>query len=538
MKKIVSILLTAVMVVSMFTVFAGAATATPDYSKAKNGDVLYTVDFSGTDGVYAPTNFRNGADKMAATTIEVKDNGKTLVATAPASAGSAYFYGSSIKGLSLGADKQYTITFKAAFPTGNAGVYFNMADLSYNQAVAYNAMYGIYGQIKAGNCMTMSYGAGGKFTAEKVSSADAYTALPEGVENDADGFVTVTFKIDGLFYSVWFNDKLYDQAYITDSVLNICPNLAFAIYLYNANAKFTVKDVVVKKGCDYLQSNSVFGKTSELKYENFKLGQKITDLDFSGKNSTFIPYYNQNSKPASVSMEVTDDGKGIKLATDNVTAGNAHWYGSDIGNLKITDDTKYTIVYKEKDSGSAYAGAVALNGVRFALNAVNRYNWYGDFTGTYKTNVAVKFAYNGTNFTGYNYSDATMTVFNAITPTVDADGYTEIVTELNGWTWTIYMHDANQGDKLVPVRTVNIKTLAEEQSHPIATADNLTFNINIYNKDVTFAVKDASVYKGLTVSETYPVEEPPTTGNSFVWVAFTAMVSILGMGIVIKARKN
>ena len=538
--RLIALIMTVFMVISLFVV--GASAAGLNYDSATDGAVLYEVNFGGDD-YFKPFNFRNGNAKMAATTIEVQDGGKTLVATAPASAGSAYFWGGKIDGLKIGGGRKYTITFKAAFPTGNAGVYFNIADLTNSESydptkdLTYNGIYGLYGQIKAGNCMTLSYAAGGKLNGlKKISQSGAYSPVPEGVANDADGFVNVTIKVNDDFFSVWFNDKLYDEQFIPQSAIELCPELGFSIYLYNNSAKFTVKDVVIKKGCDYAKGTP---NETTLDYNSFALGAKITDLVFNAKSGPFVADVMQEAKAGSVSREISADGKAITV-TDNSGDVGAHWFGGVIGNLRITDTTKFTITYKLKDTFEAatYTGCVAYNTLP-AAPGINRYNWYGKWVSD--TAPAMKFAYNGTNFTNYNYGDENMAVFKAVKPVVDNDGYTDIAVELNGWTWTIYMKDQNKEGALVPVQTVDVKKLADEQGRPAVTGDYLAFIVYTYNKNLTFSVKDAAVYKGLTVSETYTTPTDPgttvVTGDTAVIVMIIAAVSLLGMGIALRARK-
>ncbi len=555
MKKALSLILSAIMVLGMLTVFASAAGI--DYAAKNDGDVLYEVDFRGTDGIYSPFVFRAGSTAVAAATFVPSEDGKSLVGTAITADKGAVFFGGKFAGLKVGGGRQYTISFKASFPANNAGMYFNIADLSKTEGYdptkdqTFNSMYGLYGTIKSGDCMTMSWGAGGKITAEKVSSADAYTPLPDGVEADGDGFVDVDIKIDDNFYSVWFNGKLYDQTFVSESAFAECPELGFTIYLYNKGVVCTVKDVVVKKGCDYKKSNSVEVMPTAIDYSKAKFGEKLTDLLFNGSSASFKPYFVQkyldskNDNQDHLTTDISADGKSVYFQVgpkpSNSESKGARWYGGEIGNLKITDDTKYTFTYKEKDAGNTYCGAVAYNCVKYAENAANRFNWYGVFSGKdYKAVPTVKFAYNGSNFNGYNYTDDPMKVFNAITPVLDADGYTDIVVELNGWKWTMYMTDANQDGKLVPVQTVDVKALATDQSHPISSGDNLAFIIYIYNANAQFGVKDAAVYKGLTISETYPDDTQtgtPTTGDAAIWFAVVGAVALFGMGVALKARK-
>ena len=541
MRKTLSLILCALMILPML--FIGIGAADPNYNTANDGDVLYTVDFRGTDGIYAPFVFRAANADVAKATWVASDDGKSLVGTAVSDPAGAVFFGSAIKGLTVGAGKKYTMTMKVAFPTGNAGVYYNIASLTnssgYDPAkdATYLDMFGLYGQIKSGNCMTMSYGAGGKLAGEKVSQQAAYTPVPEGVANDDEGFVNVTIKIDGFFYSVWFNDKLYDS-YLVDQVsYDVCPNLGFSVYLYNKSASVTVKDVVIKKGCDYAASNTIYNKS--FNYDSFALGAKITDINFDAKSGAFVAHRVQDTDPGNVKYEIADGGKTIMASVSG--SSKAHWYGDDFNGLRITDSTKYTFIYKVKNNQVNYTGCVAYNGKSSVLNSSYRYNWYGVFTtGDKYANPKVKLAADGSNFTGYNYNDDPMKVFQSFNPKIDSDGYTEVAAELDGWNWTFYMTDAATG-KLTKVQTANVKELGTADNKFNANANALSFIVYTYNDGVSFSVKDAALYKGTTVSVDYPAPADPVTptptGDITVWVVVVAAVSLLGMGIALKARK-
>ena len=186
-----------------------------------------------------------------------------------------------------------------------------------------------------------------------------------------------------------------------------------------------------------------------------------------------------------------------------------------------------------------YTGCVAYNGKSSVLNSSYRYNWYGVFTtGDKYANPKVKLAADGSNFTGYNYNDDPMMVFQSFNPKIDSDGYTEVAAELDGWNWTFYMTDAATG-KLTKVQTANMKELGTAENKFNANANALSFIVYTYNDGVSFSVKDAALYKGTTVSVDYPAPSEPTTptGDITVWVVVVAAVSLLGMGVALKTRK-
>jgi len=564
MKKTLSLILSVLMVLSLLTV---AVSAAPNYDTAKDGDVLYTVDFSGTDGIYSPINFRNGNAKMEATTYEVTDGGKTLTATAPADAGAAWFLGGAFKGLTLGADKKYTITFEMAFPSGNAGVYFNYGyatkDMDALKDMSYNGLYGIYGKL-TGTSITMSRAAGGKITGDLVSKSSGYTALPTDAQVANDTMANIRFEIDGYFYSVFVNDVLYDHVDMMDKTkctYTPCENLGLCIYLYNKNAKTTISNVVVKKGCSYTKAAAEAanpGSTytgavapatvTKIDYAAAANGDKLADLVFNATTGSYVA--TELGANSSATTTISEDGKSYTSAIGGTAAGE--WYGGTIGGLKVADGNKYTFTYKVKTvSDSTYVLGIAYNSSVEGLGY--RLNWYGAFTNTNPTfkfdgatepNVknAVKYAFIGTNFSYYGYTDDNMRSFTTFEPALDADGFADVLVELDGWTWSYYCKDASGEYK--KIQTVDNKALLKNQlGCGTDGIDELAFILYTYNKNVTATVKDVALYKGLTVtgdngSSTPTTPDAPATGDNTVWFVIVGAVSLLGTAIVIRRREN
>ena len=106
MKKILSAILSLTMILALVAAMGITASA-------KDGDLLYTVNFKGDDK-FAPAKFAclNGEDVI---TVVPSEDGSSVTATysADASAGRA-FWGGAIKGFTYGEGKQYTITMKMA----------------------------------------------------------------------------------------------------------------------------------------------------------------------------------------------------------------------------------------------------------------------------------------------------------------------------------------------------------------------------------------------------------------------------------------
>ncbi|MBQ3980412.1 MAG: hypothetical protein II634_06425, partial [Lachnospiraceae bacterium] len=544
--RLIALIMTVFMVISVFAV--GASAAAPNYASAANGDVLYEVNFNGDD-VYKPFHFRRGTNKVTkkdnttfqedlatGTTVDVQDGGKTLVVTYPAKRaladdeskidGSAWFYGGPIKGLTLGEGKQYTITLKMSFPSGNAGFYFNFgyakeSDNPLNN-FDYNGLYGLYGKLK-GKSLTLSRAAGAKQKGEKLSDGSNYNTSPVTVENGTIADVKV--EIDGYFYSIWLKAEsdtewtLYDQLNMLDKsrcpTYAPCENLGFSVYLYNFGAKTEIKDVVIKKGCSYLKSNSTYTApaalaASKIDYNAAKSGDKLADLLFNAKTGAYVPV--RVAENSTAVTTISEDGKTYTVQLGDKAAGE--WFGSTIGQLKITDNTKYTFKYKLKAANTAdtstYIVGIAYNSDPSGLGT--RLNWYGCFSDTVKKLInvdgtptaanAVKYAFVGTNFYSYGYTDDNQKIFTSFEPKVDSDGFIDVAVELDGWKWTIYEADAS--GNYVKLQTVDNKELSKNQlGNSKILDDNLAFLIYTYNKNVSDSVKDVELYKGTVVSVDY-----------------------------------
>lgn len=81
MKRLLSVLICALLLVSAFCVSASAAnTLTKSYDEAKDGELLYDVVFNAQDGVYVPGVISSVADSEAST-VEFSADGKTVKLT-------------------------------------------------------------------------------------------------------------------------------------------------------------------------------------------------------------------------------------------------------------------------------------------------------------------------------------------------------------------------------------------------------------------------------------------------------------------------
>lgn len=559
MKKVLSLVLTLAMLVSLVclgTLGASANGLVKTYEAAADGDLLYEAKFGETSGVYQPYIFGAAMDKdhkdHAAKNLVVTPSadGTEISFTPSQTAAGRVFYGGKVDGLTLGAGKKYTIELEMKFPSGNAGFYFNIGDpVKYDPAnpepmtqdTAYLDLFGLYGTTKtSGICFTMSYGAGGKMNGELVSDSAYYTDIPQEARVGNDVYTNVKVEIDGYFYAVYLNDKLYDKVTVPHEILDKSNNLGIVFYLYNKTAKLSAKNVKVYKG---VKSNiaSVYTPNDNNKllvgYDAAKLGAKLYDFNFAATSGVYVPHDLQvHADAKSSTLTVSPDGKSVHLKHSNKAA--AYYWGSKVDGLKITDSTKYTFTYKIKTVGASSAGiGYNLNWPFVSVNNSSRLNFYGNFNDTTSENVALsmKFADHGTKLNGQDYADL---AYDKFQPTVDADGFTDIALELDGYKASLYIADSTKNGELTLFRTVD---LTKEQ---YKNGDDLALWIYVYNADREVTLKDCSLYKGLTVSETYPdtpdtpVTPVPTGDNSLIIVAVVASIALASFSAIVVRRKK
>ena len=519
MKKIMSILLCAVMLAAMFCMSVSVGATAKGYDAAKDGELLYEVKFGATSGAYQPYIFGAGKEVHAKELVVAPSaDGNELSLTASGASAGRIFYGGKIDGLKLGADKKYTIEMEMKFPltsSGNAGYYFNFggytaydpASTDGNKAMindaSYTNLYGLYGRTETeGACFTLSAAAGAKMPGELVSDGAVYTDIPDAARV-GDAYCKVRVEIDGYFYAVYLNDVLYDQTTVNPTVLDKANDLGVTFYLYNKNVNLNVKNVKIYKGARTGAKSIRDDASNQLlvSYDAAYLGEKLYDVNFAAEKGVFTLRRIANSKDST--KTVSDDGKMITLTKGSEKGGT--YLGSNIRGLKINADTKYTVKFKVKTTGT-YGGSIGYNlNWPYTTAAANssRFNLYGNFNDM-GVDRKLKFANHGTEISGYGYNDMAYDQFN---PAVDADGFTDMAYEIDGYAVSIYLGNADKNGEMTLYKSI---PLTAEQ---YLDSDDLAIFLYVYNENRSISVKDCSVYKGLVVSTTYeiPTTDAPTT---------------------------
>ena len=549
MKKILSAILALTMILALVAAMGITASAADLYESAKDGDVLYNINFKGDD-VFAPTAFRVVAEN--ALDVQVSDDGSSFTATYLSETKAHAFWGGQIKGLTYGLDKTYTISMKMAIASyddngtrksNNAGVFVNFptnTEPTYVNETGFRTLVGYYGAPDVQH--SLSHAAGTKVSGKYASNYD-YTKKNLATL-DADGFVDLDIVISGKTMIVYINNVYYDEADVfTTDLFAAGSNLGFSTYLYNTNASITVKDAKVIKGNtvtnptypDYYK-----GTTGEVvtNYESAKTGDLLFTPDFGRADAGFNP----RTQRASDKYTVTTDKGYIKF--ENTGANAAYWYGDIVYGLEINAETRYTYDWKVKSNNQNSALAFAVPASDLISNG---YNIYGKFS---TGNICTQYAANKIT----NVNDPGKDYVKVSDMAVDADGYASMRVEMYGYKATIYY--LNTAGEWINYNEFDMRETQKFDGSATYSAPyglQVAVGFYVYNKDMSAEYKDINIYKGLLITDPEgkldPVETEPApettepgsstpTGDSFVVFAGIAAVAVIGVAVVAKKREN
>ena len=520
MKKTISIILCLVMAMSLFCTALTPAFAADLYADAKDGDLLTELKFGQTSGNYqSKFLYTNSADGEAAANIAVSDEGKTVKIDYNPSANSQYLYGGPVEGLTIGEGKKYTITFKATFrapgatSATNAGMYANFpndSDLAAVKVGGYKLFVGYYGtpdvqhKISAGHGSNMK----GKYINNCKDYAKVNLQTP-----DADGFFNMAYEIDGKVFRIFINgmfieEGVYNQAHFTNA-----NKLGFTVYFYNKASQATVKDVKIYKGNtvgataqypDYYK-NPVNQLVKE--YDDAKFGDLLYAPDFTATQGVWTLADSSGSTKDYFNITTTKDTLTVQNK-DGKSEKGKH-LGSAINGLNITDKTEYTFTFKinNTDNGNIGVGFAASNVL--AVSGFH-YNLYGDFNFLNPSAVTQR---GGSKLSS---SERATTSYTSINPKIDADHYTYIKIELDGYKATVYYLAADDTwAKFDSFDMMNVDYVSGENTLNSNGYEGLSVACTLYvhNKNTAGTIKEVGIYKGLTVTQTSLKYEEETTAT-------------------------
>lgn len=254
------------------------------YKSAKNGDLVYSVNFNG-DNYFKPEIAKTNDKRATGNVIEASADGKSLAlkgqtyGTSETSVGAAIWYASPIKGLDITKDTQYTIEFKVKNEADYGGaVFYATPDALPMSYVSF------YGALTSSNS---------SWTVAKGSETSAYTGYGQMgnayVKFDnrelTDGYYDMKVEIDG--YNVTVYCKTADgykevESYVIDDVNAV---IAAGTYNYQSKAATFVKDFNVYKG---LTVTNDYSKVTEAPETNAPTTTPVTPSNPNTGDNTVI----------------------------------------------------------------------------------------------------------------------------------------------------------------------------------------------------------------------------------------------------------
>jgi len=529
MKKISAFLLVLVMVASIISTCIVVTSAAGNqlaksYDSAVDGDLLYEVKFGETEGVYKSAYIAAGNknDPAAFTPTFSSDKREMTIAYTPDSS-RRIWYGGEIEGLTLGEGKNYTFTFKAKYDTANsnAGVYFNFpnsfAEDDLVLRTEYNYLRGIYGTPDVRNTVAVG---GSKGTGKYISSDKRYITATNGgavFARDAEGWHDMAIEVEGYTFRLYVNNTLFDEANLADENLAVAGKLGLVIYLYNSGT-FSIKDVNLYKGATMkalaqkpewvVDTPANPNSTNKLlkTYADAKEGDLLYEVIFNAVDGVYVPKVWDNNhksggdKPFAtdplITIETSADGKSVTF-TNNGAEGSC-WWGNIIEGLEITKDTKYTFEYKAKNNIGGKQG-----GFGWATDpnqmTVECYNFYGRYSSVDDSQAQVVIERSSSKIAGELMGT---TDYTPIFPLADADGFTNVKVEIDGFKFYVYyecMYEAG-GTNWTLFEQFD---MANPEIMSFSVKDNsLCALFYIYNANTSLTFKDIKIYKGLTAPKT------------------------------------
>ena len=553
MKKIVSIILTLVMVLSVIGTFAVTTSAANDlaksYDSAVNGDLLYDVKFGQTEGVYQSAFFKgkdaNPAAKMA---VSVSADGKTL--TMNHQEGYNAYYGGAIEGLTIAADKQYTISLKVKIPTAgdnSLGIYFNFpesfADEALNKRPEVDAILGYYGTPDTKQ--TLAQGGTSKREGVYLCNGQHYATSDVAKDvkftPDANGFYDFAFEVDGYSYTVYINNTIFDKGLFDETCT--AKKLGLSFMGYHA-ATFEVKDAKVYKGLtkkatattpDYVKnpttSNHLINAskpsdTNKLLKTYAEAADKelLYKLKFNATEGVFAPatiYDIGAAGGGDPVLAVTATETSMTITRMGESNSTRSMWGDTIDGLKVTADTTYTMTYKIKANNPVNMGIGFLTNVNAPLSGTH--NIYGLWSKAEGENAKQPELNVQHGYVAVQGDILQSTGRLPFYPEPDADGFTTLAIVIEGYKYYIYTWGQCDNGTITDLSDDYVGW-ALFDTFDISTrspmSQDLAFIALTWNTNLNLTVKDACIYKGVAIdldegkpapTETTPEETEPET---------------------------
>lgn len=266
MKKVLVALTALILVIgTALGVSAAAESPVKDYASAKDGDVLYTVNFKG-DSAFKPKVLGDNENL----TYTASADGSALTVKGKETDKTRNYWGGKIEGLTVSKDTVYTMVYKVnatASPVKNnslgiGGVvvaetgYEGSATESKNEPIFYNNYSNHNIGVAADQRSALS-------NPQKIGNYVQWNTLSKKFVTDSDGFMTMALTFDGesgKFTSYYLiEDEKWVQLERQSFEFKEGTTMGFVIYGYYQVINTTIKDVKIYKGA----VGSVFKKADE-----------------------------------------------------------------------------------------------------------------------------------------------------------------------------------------------------------------------------------------------------------------------------------
>ena len=516
---------------STFVVFTSAAgnELLKTYDAAAEGDLLYEAKFGQKDGCYQSDVFAAGriGDETDANTYstEISADGKEIKIKYLPKQGDLsarrLYYGGKVDGLKVGGGQKYTIVYNVHTPdvsnTINYGVYYNFptsfAETDLVQRIEYQYMLGYYGTPDTRQTLTIG---GSKYTGKYISSCNDY--ITSVLYPEKDGYNEVAIEVEDNAFRVYVDNILFDEGYVYDGTNAVCENLGISFYLYNNQTydsdTFTAKNVKVYKGHtkkntatvpEYVKDENNPNSTNVLlkTYDAAADGDLLYTVKMNATDGVYVPkvWRDQNKV-----TEFTATDNSVEFLNTGVDS--AYWWGNVVEGLKVNKDTKYTFSLKvqNKIKKNGGFGFVTTRG-EMTNKCFNFYGCFNPIEGL--DNVASTVIERGTgkipglimNTTGYT----------SIYPLQDAEGYIDVMVEIDGLVFSVYYKSTVYG--LYDVDPYWALFEQYDMTNDLIFTGGeaeICFMTYTHNLTTNWIAKDVNIYKGLTVDKTQPniTEEP------------------------------
>ena len=534
MKKFTSLLLVVLMVASLFSTFVVFTSAAGNellktYDAAAEGELLYEAKFGQKDGCYQSDVFAAGrlGDETDANvySTKVSEDGKEIQITYLPVQGDLkarrLYYGGKVDGLKVGGGQKYTIVYNVHTPdvsnTINYGVYYNFptsfAETDLVQRVEYQYMLGYYGTPDTRQTLTIG---GSKYTGKYISSCNDY--ITSVLYPETNGYNEIAIEVEDNAFRVYVDNIFFDEGYVYDGTNAICENLGISFYLYNnqtyAGDTFTAKNVKVYKGHtkkntatvpDYAKVEAPTTSTNVLlkEYAAAADGDLLYTVKMNATDGVYVPKVWRDQNKVTTFTATDTSVEFLNAGTDS-----AYWWGNVIEGLKVNKDTKYTFSLKlqNKVKKNGGFGFVTTRG-----EMTNKcFNFYGCFnTIEGLDNVASTVIEKGTGKIPGLLMNTTN--YTSIYPLQDADGYIDVMVEIDGLVFSVYYKSTVFGLYDVDPYWALFEQydMTEDLIFTGGEAE-ICFMTYTHNLTTNWIAKDVNIYKGLTVDKTQPVvtDEP------------------------------